>query len=393
MRMLEYSGGDYVDVRYLPSNLLAYLRPDGLWITGRFPYFEAPAHIPTVFGGAIHDITYRTPSLLTSTPILVVPAMIGLWSVLVLLVRRPRPETEPDPAAHASARHIAVLGAAGAPAVAALLIWGFIAPRYLADFVPLLLPFAIFGIARLNATETSAARIGRVGMGVIATWSVVVSGSLALAASYQTGYDGDIAEYADLQGRGDVWTTTDRRADASAFEFERDAPPPAGAIVVLGDCAAAYYSTGEQVDPWLSLGYGPNDFRRVYTVDTTSDVAAVSTDVAELASVEPTSDGSVDAFTVVLAVRDGTVGIDLTDANGTVPYVFDRVEPGDSFTLAITSDPVRNVLSFDVNGEAIGYGHIFTRSLYGPSGQTTWFSDGADVDGLSLVAQPVADPC
>ena len=385
MRMLEYSGGDYVDLRYLPSNLLAYLRPDGLWLSGRFPFVEAPAHIPTVFGGAIHDITYRTPSLLASTPILVFPAVLGIWTVLTLFVRRQSDARVP---------HVAVLASAGAPAAAALLIWGFIAPRYLADFVPLLLPFAVLGIARLHGSDneaTPAARVGRAAVSAFAVWSVLVSGSLAVAASYQTGYDGDIAEYVDLQGRSDVWETADRRDDPAAFEFERNAPPPAGAIVVLGDCAAAYFSTGEQVDPWLDLAYGPNDFRRMFDVSTSAGDATV--ELAELASVEPTDDGSVDAFSVVLAVRGGSVGIDLVDVNGTVRYDFDGVQPGDSFTLAVTSDPVRKVLTFEVDGTAVGYGHVFTRSLYGPSGQQTWFSDAGEDGRLNVVARRVEDPC
>ena len=59
----------------------------------------------------------------------------------------------------------------------------------------------------------------------------------------------------------------ERFASVDDFAFERSDPPPPGLIAVLGACEAAYLSTGEPVDPWLSLAYGPNDFRRSFAVD------------------------------------------------------------------------------------------------------------------------------
>jgi hypothetical protein len=373
MRMLDYSGGDYVDPRYLPTNLVAYLRPDGLSVGTRFPFVTAPETIPTRFGDVIHDITYRTPSLSASTPLLVALAMFGLVLAGRELVRGAR---------HERTLHLITLAAAGMPAAVALMVWGFIAPRYLGDFVPVLVPLALLAVCALSDAPS---RRKLIGVGVLAAWSIIASIGIALATSYERGYDGDVAEYLRLQGRSDVWTDTARLDDVSGFAFDRDEPPRAGAVRVLGACEAAYFSTGEQVDPWLVAGYGPNEFRREYQVTISPDA-----DPLEIVLAGP---DVPDEFDVTLVVDDGSVRIDLADRFGAVPYPLSDVTPATPFRLGITSDPVHKVLTFEVDGQAIGYGHVLTRSLYGPSGQTARFSDDVTIDGSVADVVPAPDPC
>lgn len=387
MQMLDYTGGDYIDLRYVPTNLLAYVRPDGLSVSGRFPFVDAPEQIPTLVGGVIHDITYRTPSLVAVTPLLVALAVVGVVVTVVHTVRTRRL----DP----PARHLAVAAATGAPAAAALFVWGFIAPRYLADFVPVLLPLAVAGlIAALDAVDRRP-RVVLAGVLAMAVWSVVVSAALALTSSYRTGYDGDVAELLRLQGRGDVWAEGVRLGGVEAFRFTLDDPPPAGLVAVLGDCEAAYYSTGEQVDPWLELAMGPNEFHRVYDVELTGAPGEV--ELASFASVVPAGPDVPDEFVVHLVVDDTedpaeAVRLELRDRFGTVEYPLD-VAPGDRFRLGITSDPVRRVLSFAVDDRTVHYGHVLTRSLYGDSGQATWFAPSFTDPVASVEVIPVEDPC
>lgn len=381
MRMLDFTGGDYVDPRYLPTNLLAYLRPDGVSVDARFPFVTAPDTIPTRVGDVVHDITYRTPSLPASTPLLVVLALIGLaWAIRALVNRHHDRRT----------RHLVVLAATGVPAAAALTVWGFIAPRYLGDFVPVLVPLALLGLATISGVQSRRLIIG---LGALAAWSVIASIGIALSTSYERGYDGDVAEYLDLQGRGDVWNGTPRLDDVSEFAVDRDDPPEAGAVVVLGACEVAYFSTGEQVDPWLVAEYGANDFRREYQVEIGADVTNAQVDLATFASVEPAGPDVPDVFDVLLVVDEGSIRIELADRFGAVPYHLDDVTPGSPFRLGITSDPVRKVLTFEVDGRAVGYGHVLTRSLYGPSGQTTRFTGDADVDGVTADVVAATDPC
>ena len=162
---------------------------------------------------------------------------------------------------------------------------------------------------------------------------------------------------------------------------------------MLGECEASYFSTGEPVDPWLLLDVGPNDFRRVYEVRTDADAPDGGVDLAQFASVEPTGPDEPDVFTARLVVEQGVVRVDLIARFGFVPYVVDGVAPGDSFLLTITSDPVRKVLTFERDGTAFGFGHVFTRSLYGPSGQTTSFASGATLEGLTAEVVAGAMPC
>ncbi len=389
MRMLEYAGGDFVDPRYLPTNLLAYLRPDGLSVGTRFPFLDAPHQLPHVFGGAVYDITYRTPSLAASTPLLFGLAVLG--AVIGIVAMRERPTT----------RWLFAVAAAGLPAAATLLIWGFLAPRYLADFVVTLLPLSVLGLVGLiryvDARSHSARRWFVVAAFVVAAWSLASNTAMALSSSYLTGPDGGVDELVALQGRDDYWTSADtvRHDDVEAFSFEREDPPPVGRIAILGDCAGAWFSTGEPVDPWLTLGYGTNNFRQVFDVQV-DDAASlpITVPLATFANVSPVDPAVPNTFELSLVVgADGTFSLDLADEFGVITYELDDVGLGEAFELAVTSDPVRASMFFEIDGETVAFGHVFTRSLYGPGGQDVTFTDGATESGVDVAAIAADQRC
>ncbi|HSP30042.1 MAG TPA: hypothetical protein VLN74_15935, partial [Ilumatobacteraceae bacterium] len=388
MRMLAYAGGDFVDPRYLPTNLLAYLRPDGLSVSARFPFLDAPHQLPHVFGDAVYDITYRTPSLPAATPLLFGLGMLGL--VVGIMTARDR----------AAARWLLVVAAVGVPAGATLLIWGFLAPRYLADFVVTLLPLSVIGLAWLiravDARSDSARRWFVAGAVAVAGWSVAANIAMALSSSYLTGPDGGVGELVALQGRGGYWTSGDtvRHDDVTGFSFERDDPPPVGQIAVLGDCAGAWFSTGEPVDPWLTLGYGPNDFRTVFDVSVDPDASLpLEVPLATFSNVSPVDPDVPNQFELSLVVgTDGAFSLGLADEFGVVAYELDA-EVGDTFELAITSDPVRRSMFFEIDDKTVAFGHVFTRSLYGPDGQEVSFADGYSEPGVDVVADPGPRRC
>jgi hypothetical protein len=341
-----------------------------------------------VFGDAVYDITYRTPSLPASTPLLFVLGVLGLVVGLVALRRRP------------VTRWLFAASAAGLPAAGTLLIWGFLAPRYLADFVVTLLPLSVIGLAgvirRAEANSGAARRWIVAGAVAAAGWSVAANIGLALSASYLTGPDGGVDELVALQGRDGYWTSGDtvRHDGVDGFSFERDEPPPVGQIAILGDCAGAWYSTGEPVDPWLTLGYGPNDFREVFDVRIDPD-ASVPLDLplATFANVSPVDPAVPNRFELSLVVgTDGAFSLDLEDEFGVITYDLDA-ELGDPFELAMTSDPVRNSMFFEIDGETVAFGHVFTRSLYGPDGQEVSFTDGYAEPGVDVVAAPERRRC
>jgi hypothetical protein len=378
--MLAYAGGDFVDVRYAPSNLVAYLRPDGFSISSRFPFIDGPRSVPTVYLDAVYDITYRTPSLIAVTPLLV---GLGVWGSIVGVraVRR-----------DARIRRVAFLATVGVPAAATLLIWGFIAPRYLADFLPLLIPLSLLGLGGLSTVLDRSGRRLRTGVlavvAVLGCWSIAAGAALAVSSSYLTGPDGDAAELVRIQGRGSFWDSTPGRDAATIddFRFDRTNPPPPGTIAILGACEAAYLSSGEPVDPWLTLAYGPNEFRRVFEVTVAESPEPSSVRLATFTSAPPNDPEAQAAFELFLVVDEqGNVSLQLADEFGVVPYPLD-VAPGDTFELGVTSDPVRKSMFFEVDGTTAGYGHYLTRSLYDADGQIVEFFPGDQQRGLDVRA-------
>ncbi len=110
---------------FVPTNLVTYLRPDGLSLSRVFPFVTLPTSPPTALGGVLFDRLYRTASLPASTPLLF---LLSIWGLVTAF--RPKPIGK-------VARTRLLLLAAGS-AGAALMLWGYIAPRYLGDFVPFL---------------------------------------------------------------------------------------------------------------------------------------------------------------------------------------------------------------------------------------------------------------
>ena len=101
---------------FVPTNVLAYLRLDGLRFTSVFPFVTLPAAPPTPLGGVLFDRLYRTASLPSSTPLLF---LLSIWGLVTAF--RPRSIGQ-------VARTRLLLLAAGS-AGAALLLWGYIAPE------------------------------------------------------------------------------------------------------------------------------------------------------------------------------------------------------------------------------------------------------------------------
>jgi len=389
MKMLAYAGGDFVDVRYLPTNLLTYLRPDGMSFSTTFPFLDAPHQLPHVFASAVFDITYRTPSLPASTPLLFGLGLLGAVLGAMTFSREP------------SARWLVAVAAVGVPAAATLSIWGFLAPRYLADFITLLLPLSLVGLAAIvrfvDARGSNVRRGLVVGGVVVVCWSVAANVAMAVSSSYLTGPDGGVDELVSVQGRDGYWTSdhTTRHRDIADFTFERDRPPPVGQIAVLGDCAGAWYSTGEPVDPWLSLGYGPNQFRGTYDVDVAAEVTLpLSVPLATFSNAAPLDPEVPNNFELSLIVdSDATFSLELADEFGALTYDLDDVGVGESFELSITSDPVRRSMFFEIDGDTVAFGHVFTRSLYGPGGQDVSFTDGASGPGVAVVSVEAPRRC
>ena len=151
--VLASNGGSLYGLKYLPSGLLQFVRPDALSVTRQFPWVFFPGKA-LVIGHPIYDSRDWTSSVPASMPVLFLLAMVG-----VVVVFRParfrRPEntlpagsapaamTEPSEAPGIAALRLPLVGAAAG--TVGILIWSFIAERYLADVMPLLLLAGLAG--------------------------------------------------------------------------------------------------------------------------------------------------------------------------------------------------------------------------------------------------------
>jgi hypothetical protein len=129
---LAANGGSLFNVDYVPSTAVAYLRPDGVSGVRLFPFVDFRPSRATVIGDAVFDTRDRTASVPATMPAITLLAAVGVWAI-------------------ASRRHRAALAtlrplvAGGAVAVLGVLTIGFIAQRYLGDFLPVLVPLTLVG--------------------------------------------------------------------------------------------------------------------------------------------------------------------------------------------------------------------------------------------------------
>ena len=254
-RFLASNHNSEVGTAFIPSNLLAYLRPDGIQVSTVFPFITLPASPAPAVGGVLFDRLYRTASLPSSMPLLFGLSFWGLVSAF-----RPRPP-------HKVALTRLLLLAAGS-AGAALMIWGYIGPRYLADFLPFLAIGATVGLAdvwRRHDGKSRAARVvATLVVGLVALYSVAANIGIAVTPTEQWS-QAQTLRYLQVQKDVSSWT-----GDQIAGRVSRgDSLPtyaPAGAIRIVGDCDALYLSNGEdyRADPktlftkstWQAVQYG-----------------------------------------------------------------------------------------------------------------------------------------
>ncbi len=175
-RLAALKHGGANGIRYLPTNLLQYLRPDTVHFLGKFPWltFRMTRYAPVLNLGHVHFDTFELPTSITATtPVLTVLAIVGSIAIL----RRPSVLLIP-------------LGAGLAAILATASFFGE-APRYLADFLPWLVIGACCGLAifvnwnpRRPWVKASLCAVAV----CAAVWSVYVSAVLAhgLAHAYRT---------------------------------------------------------------------------------------------------------------------------------------------------------------------------------------------------------------
>ena len=251
--VLAFNHGRLDGPRFVWSTLVAYFRPDGMRFTTVFPFVWTPAHPPRAIGEVRLDESFRTGSVPALMPLLFVPT---LWAGVVAFRRR-RPS---KPAATAVLR-LPLLGAA--LATGGVMAFGYIAPRYLADFIPVLALGSFIGLAdiarRLNRSSGAQPRVVVALVVGLAVYGVVANSSIALVNSRQNWRGDRLEALVSTQER--VGELTGHPLGGHVHEV--DELPRSGRAddyYIVGDCHALYVATGERAGSWVPVQTRPVEF-------------------------------------------------------------------------------------------------------------------------------------
>jgi hypothetical protein len=248
-RVLDANGGTYFGLKFAPTTLLHYLRPDALGPMPLFPFVTFPRWKTPIIGDLAFDTLDWSTSVPASMPALMVLAIVGAVAVLV-----PR---------YARTRAVEVLRVpilAAAAGVVLVLALAVVSNRYLGDWVPLLALGAITGLhvllrRREEPAHRRAATVLLSVAAVAAVFGVWVNGSLAIL--YQRLYN------PKPPGAPDPYRES-TRAGMLGFQYDIDAllggsaravdlvdslpatPARSGTTAIVGNCAAMYWSDGRR---------------------------------------------------------------------------------------------------------------------------------------------------
>lgn len=350
--MLAANGGQYFRAAFLPTNLWQYLRPDALRLDRLFPFVGLPANPPRVLGGLVYDEAFRSSSVPASMPLLFLLGLGGLVTAF-----RPR-----SPGRVAAVRAPLIGAAVGTLGVLTI---GYLANRYLADFLPVLVLAAAVGSAelwrRIDARPERPRRRWAPSLGGLAAAAVVLVGllgsgtglAIAYASMRTSGSEEELRAYLDTRVRIADATGT----DLGPFVLRGDELPETGAadqLFIVGDCAALYWSDGE---------HGSHLFDRTNwrPVERTGAAGEHPVTVAF-------APGRAGERTPLLTVTgtDGarsTISLEYGD-DGTGRFVFDGVgfpsvgdqidvRPGEPRAMTIVADPRLGVASVTLDGDTV----------------------------------------
>ncbi|MFA5884526.1 MAG: hypothetical protein WDA60_11790 [Acidimicrobiia bacterium] len=250
---LRINGGTMFGLQFVPTTVLQYIRPDAIRFTGHFPFVDFTSFPGPIIGNATFDLIDRSSSVPTAMPLLTILTIIGLVALF-------RPRAWRGSAGLASLR-VPML-AAGAAAVT-IMPFGYIANRYLTDFIPLLVLGGALGLHTLMPYVTGrdarpwakGALAGIVALAVIGTWF-----NLGLALNYQRLWSynlhppvvaGYLGLQNDLGGLGTV-------VQVGAGNPLPDAIGKPGLLAIVGDCDGLYLSDGlplnvVKTSPWNAV--------------------------------------------------------------------------------------------------------------------------------------------
>jgi hypothetical protein len=344
---------------FVPTNLVTYFRPDGLGFSRVFPYITLPASPPTAVGGVLFDRLYRTASIPASTPLLF---LLSIWGLVTAF--RPK-------AIGQVARTRLLLLASGS-AGAALMLWGYIAPRYLGDFVPFFVLASAVAMAdifrRLEGRKRSVCIGSLAAIGVVALFGIVANIGMAVVPVPSEWDTTQVVNYVQAQK-----TLSDLTGHPLTSHVVRgDALPawaPAGELYVVGNCSGMYVSTGENFwtvptqeyerATWYTVDLG-QPFERTYRVSVNAPAGGVPESISLVRAGDytvtlkaaPTPEPGRVLLTFGVS-HDGATAVSGTPI---------EVDAGSTHSVDIITDPETHEISAIIDGSM----HLFTNLAGSP---------------------------
>lgn len=264
--MLAQNDNSLFGLKFAPTTIVQYLRPDALRLRWLLPFVDFP-RTATVIGNARFDTIEPTSSVPSSMPLLALLATIGVLTVV----------TRAKVGRVATIRIVVASTALGAITV---IPYSYIAQRYMSDMMPLLVVAGLVGLSvavRWAADRRWRVRTAVVGVLVLALLSTGVNAALGYSYHYETELnpEGVLNVYLEQQYR--IFRSfPGGRAPYVVVGDKLPWPPLArGTTFVVGDCDGVYWSQGNTWEPsakWYGVARtrvtGQYDLRVVWPVVT-----------------------------------------------------------------------------------------------------------------------------
>jgi hypothetical protein len=343
---LAANGGKAFSVAFLPSTLTAYFQPAGIHLTSVFPYVALPTSPARGVGSVVLDQTYPTASAPASMPLLF---LLACWGVVTSFRRH-------GPGRVYLTRVVILVAGGGAVGV---LVWGYIAERYLADILPLLIVGSAIGMVelwRLLATRSRGLRVG-------ALCIIVALGAYGVAANVSIG-SAPTAQFNQNQLQNFISAQESFSGGALASQVITGSTmpywAPAGKLFIANGCSGLYYSTGFsynnspgqqlQHQTWLPVELAPG-IDHLFRAGFNTPLQAGAQPVTLLTY------GS--ASVLMQPVRRSAILISVLDPGAPsvtwpVPYSgVVAVEPHRQYLIDIRTDPVQREITVTFGKEAV----------------------------------------
>jgi hypothetical protein len=259
------------------------------------------------------------------------------------------------------------------------MLWGYIGPRYLGDFVPFLVLASAVGLADIFRRLEGRRRRMRVAVvaviTVLALFGIAANIGMAIVpneewtSSQAINYVGAQKAISDLTGH----PLQGRLVQSSSL------PPwaPAGQLHVIGDCSGLYISNGENYSTvpsqqysrttWLTVELG-QPFQHTFQLT----VKVPRTLTRESVPVLRTGKYAVTAIDVPINPHLIDMTFAITGGRQKVEAGSFVVNTGTTHTVVVTTDPVKHYVGVQMDGvdrTALTFteGHVHVASITSPS--------------------------